>query len=1129
MQGQNAPAKVTQAGKAPQKTGPAGKTTKRPADPVAEALRVNALGVAYMNQQRIAEALGLFEQAARLDPKLGAARLNQGIALLNLQRAEQARKVLADASRGQPENPRVWYNLGLLYRGAAEMEQALAAFERAARLDANDADTQYFVGATLAQLQRYDAAVAAFERAIALNRFHASAEFGLARALQRQGQEEKAAAHLARFQRLTQERLGAPLSQGYGEQGKYSLAEQPAAARPAPSPAIPVTFVPVPPERSGVRFEAGKQDTPSSPLGAGACAFDYDNDGEPDLLFLSNSRGRPLALFRRLRWGQFEDVTAASGIRLQGIPTGCAAGDYDNDGWTDLVIAVLGERLVVYRNQGDGTFRDVAATAAVNLVAAQQGGPFFVDYDHDGDLDLVVTNTREGPQLWRNNGNGTFTETTKTLGAVKSSDWWGAASDFNNDRAVDLLLGGPEGSPAILLNPREGVFELADPWGRETPGSSVAGVTLDSDKDGWMDLALTSRETPGVSVWRNAEGKRLVPGVVSGLSGRAWGVVALDYDNDGWIDLAVSSGTGSGVRLLRNVGAQGFREVTSTVGLDSVKLADPRSLLVTDVDGDGDSELLIHQAAGSVVLLRNEGGNRNNWLKLSLRGLADNKSAIGAKVEVFAGALYQKFEVQTPNELLVGLGSAKQADIVRLVWPTGVLQDEVNLAAGKRHVIQEIDRRGSSCPIVFAWNGTRYEFIADAIGPGIVGHWVAPGQRNASDPTEYLKIDGMRLVPRDGRLRIRFVEPMEEIVYLDQLRLFAVDHPADTEVHPNEYFYASGPPFPKFKVVASRGARPPAGAWDHRGRDVLGLLRERDRRYVSGFADAPYKGFAELHWVELDLGEPAPKDTPLRLLLHGFTDYFTATSVYAAHQAGVTAVVPYVEARNAAGRWVRVVDDMGFPAGLARTMTADLTGRLPAGTRRIRILTNLKVYWDQILLDRTPEGVPVRLTEAPLAEARLRFLGYPREVRGLPASDIRYVYEEASSTGPYARAVGHYTRYGDVRALVAEAEDHFVILGSGDEVATEFDAQALPPLPAGWSRDYFLYVDGFAKDMDFYAAHGHTVEPLPRHGAERYPYPEGAGYPMRGRHLEYQLEYNTRGESGAGGRFRFQYQARRPD
>src|SRR5581483_62257 len=160
------------------------------------------------------------------------------------------------------------------------------------------------------------------------------------------------------------------------------------------------------------------------------------------------------------------------------------------------------------------------------------------------------------------------------------------------------------------------------------------------------------------------------------------------------------------IRLFRNLGADGFKDVTAEVGLDKIHLNDPRGLITGDYDGDGATDLLITQNHGPAVLLRNEGGNQNHWLRLALKGLNDNKSAIGTKVEVFAGGNRQKWEIygssgylgQNSTEIIAGLGQAKEADVVRMLWPTGVLQDEIEIAANKRQEFLEIDRRGSSCP-----------------------------------------------------------------------------------------------------------------------------------------------------------------------------------------------------------------------------------------------------------------------------------------------------------------------------------------------------------------------------------------------------------------------------------------------
>jgi hypothetical protein len=149
----------------------------------------------------------------------------------------------------------------------------------------------------------------------------------------------------------------------------------------------------------------------------------------------------------------------------------------------------------------------------------------------------------------------------------------------------------------------------------------------------------------------------------------------------------------------------------------------------------------------------------------------------------------------------------------------------------------------------------------------------------------------------------------------------------------------------------------------------------------------------------------------------------------------------------------------------------------------------------------------------PLAHAGLDYLGYPREIRLTPASDTVYSYKNRSMSGPYARAAGNYTRYGDVQQLLEKPDDRFVVFGSGEGVKLDFDARKLQPLPAGWVRDYFFYANGFEKDLDFYAAHAFTVEPLPRHSPLSYPYPDGKEYPADSEHLKYQLEYNTRQRS----------------
>jgi hypothetical protein len=710
-------------------------------------------------------------------------------------------------------------------------------------------------------------------------------------------------------------------------------------------------------------------------------------------------------------------------------------------------------------------------------------------------------------------------------------------SDLNNDRAVDLLVTGSGPAPTFFANPREGHFKPSPLFADSGLPPTVGAVVLDFNKDGWMDVALTHAGSPGITLWRNVQGKRFerVPLPVENVTA-AWGLTVIDIDNDGWLDLvaAVETQHGPELRALRNLGPAGFEDVTARVKLDQVKLVDPRALIAADVDGDGAADLIVTQPKGGPLLLRNVGGSKNHSLLVSMKGVADNKSGIGAKIEIFADGIWQKFEItgasgylsQGAQQLLAGIGSAEHADMVRILWPTGVPQDETEVGTKNTLAVTELDRRGSSCPTLFAWNGKKYEFISDVIGAAVIGHWVSPTAKNNADPDEWIKVEGSQLRPRGGYLSLRFGEPMEEVNYLDQVRLVAIDHPAATEVYPNERFL-NEPPFASGRAVLSADAHPVAGAWDDKGHDVSELLRTRDHQYVRDFTNLPFAGFANQHTLTLDLGEWTSAQ-PLRLLLHGFIEYFSASSMYAAWQADLTPMPPYVEAQLPDGSWKKVIDDMGFPAGLPRTVVVDLTGKLPPGTRRIRLVTNLQIYWDQALVDNGPEAPQlIHQTELPLASAQLAFRGYPQQIDGKTPGDLTYNYQHISQTGPFTRSRGSYTRYGEVSPLLKQVDEAFVIFGSGEDIDVEFSTASLPPLKRGWKRDYFFYANGFVKDMDFYEASPFTVADMPFHGMSSYPYPASEHYPQDDRRIQYELEWNDRFDSGRGAQeYGFHYEPR---
>jgi tetratricopeptide (TPR) repeat protein len=1102
----------------------------------AEAIRQNNRGVAQMGQQFTERAAASFAGAFKKDPRMAQAAINEGIALLAQQKLDEAKKALEQAIVLNPASAQAWYNLGLAQHGGNELTDALASFQQAVKLDPRDADSWYFEGACYQEMRQFDKAIATFEKTLEINRLHASAEFALARSLQRTGHITEAKEHFARFQHLTSTKISSALGLSYGEQGHYSTVtavEEPETIRHAMIPVRLVAQPMVAPDSGSAR---------SWTTTGGACMIDAMGSGQMDLV-LMQAGAQAIRILHNRGGGSFEELdTASMGLGASGHAVACAVGDYDGDGLNDLAVA-LEDRVLLFHNLGHGQFKDVTAQSGL-LPRNRPTGITFVDYDHDGDLDLLLTGAPLKPGdgsnvLWRNNGDGTFTEQTEPTG-LGGSGKTGAAilTDFNNDRAVDLAVTGDGPLPLIYVNPREGKYPRQPLYANVKFPPTVGIAVLDYNKDGWMDIAVTHAGAPGLTLWRNVEGPdhigRRFERVALPLIGavRGWGLTPIDIDNDGWIDLAAVVETKSGprVKVFRNRGDGSFEDVSHALGLDSVRLAAPRGLIAADVDGDGAPDLIVTQENAPPMLLRNEGANKNHFVRIDLTGFADNKTALGVKVEVFANGLWQKWELagasgyqtQAPPQILVGLGQAPGIDLLRILWPTGVLQDEIDLPQQRVIAMKEADRRGSSCPVLFAWDGHRYKFVTDVIGAAVVGHWFTPARRNTPNPGEWVKIDGMNVALVAGKISVRFMEPMEEVNYIDQLRMVAVDHPEDVEVNPDERFL-DDPPFASGRVVASKETRPPVGAWDGEGRDVLDKLTRRDHVFASGFTALPYDGFANLHALTLDLGQ-IKADAPLRLLMTGYVNYFSATSLYSAWQAGLKEIPPYVEAQLPDGTWQRIPGDAGFPAGLERTIVVDLTGKLPAGTQRIRLMTNLQIFWDQVLIDQSV-GAQTRTTEIPLASAKMHFRGYPKQIEGASPGDLDYDYNLVSLTGPFQRERGNYTHFGDVTPLLENIDDRFVVFGSGEEIAAEFDAENLPALPAHWKRDYLFYANGFVKDMDWWDASPFTVAQMPFHGMSTYPYPAGEKHPDDAASLDYRLNWNDRFDAGEPVRsYRFNYQ-----
>ncbi|MDT7604901.1 MAG: hypothetical protein QOF61_2898, partial [Acidobacteriota bacterium] len=364
-----------------------------------------------------------------------------------------------------------------------------------------------------------------------------------------------------------------------------------------------------------------------------------------------------------------------------------------------------------------------------------------------------------------------------------------------------------------------------------------------------------------------------------------------------------------------------------------------------------------------------------------------------------------------------------------------------------------------------------------------------------------------QLRERGGRYELRVTNELEEAMFVDRLQLVAIAHPAGTEVYPNEGM--TDPPRP-YVLYKTRGARPPLAATDDHGRDVLARITRMDREYPDDFRRDPVRGYADEHTLTLKLDDGVPAGRRTLLLLTGWTDYAWSSDNVAASQAGKAMTTPSLQVRDARGAWKTVIEDIGIPVGRPQTVTVDLTGKFLGASREVRIVTNMRALWDQILVDTSGGDSPAQLTRFDPVIANLRWRGFSRETTPDGREPYGYDYEQVSYTSPWKVMPGRYTRVGDVRELLLNADDMFVISRPGDEISLSFDASKLPPLPAGWTRTFLLYADGFSKEMDINSASPDQILPLPFHGMTKYPYGASEAYPMTAQRRAYMERYNTR-------------------
>lgn len=1139
-----------------------------------EAYRANNIGVALLEQFKYKEAADAFKRALQLNPGLGLARINLGIALYNVPDLAGAQREEQAVIETTPTAPQPYYMLGLIARMQNRPEDAIAQFQRVLNIDPNDVGASVNIGQLYIQQRKYPEAVAALRKALAAEPYNSTALYNLGTTLIRSGNRDEGQAIIQRFQELRKSGSGSTIGQNYLEQGRYAEAVASTGAESdlvdRAIPAVTFTLAQAAiPARSTEQAQAPPIDaaTPllgrqfkiadlndssrqeiAAALGGDVSLFDFDGDGDLDLFWVSPKE----QLLYRNDNGKFTEITSQAGAlsaKFTGTGVGAVAGDYDNDSKPDLFVIRYGG-LALYHNDG-GKFSDITSTAGIPAYPYLPSSVAFVDVDHDGDLDVFIAGLADlskAPKggesavfpddfagapnlLLRNDGNGKFSDVTSTAKLNRIGQSLAVVpTDFNNRRDVDMLVVNYGNAPELFSNQRDSTFRnLAKEVGLVAEGRWTSAAAGDLNKDGYTDFFFGRTDGPGLFAISDGLEKFKTVAAPSG-SEAVRAAQFLDYDNDGLLDCAAL--TAKGLRIWRNVGS-GWMDVSETAarslaGGASQAITD-RVLAAGDIDNDGDTDVIVLSSSGALSLGRNDGGNTNRSLRVNLAGKVSNRSGVGAKIEMRAGSLMQKLEsysaspAPAPADFVFGLGKRSGADAVRVLWPAGIVQAETEItktqtatagAPDKRPPVVtlsviELDRKPSSCPYLYAWNGERFAFITDFMGGGEMGHLEEPGLYNTPDPDEYVRIRGDQLKERDGRYELRVTNELEEALFVDHLQLVAVAHPRGIEVYPNEGLI--NPPLPPFKLYGTRGARAPLTAVDDHGHDVLSRITHLDRQYPDDFRLQPIRGYADEHTLTMKLFEGrVASPERIILLLTGWTDYAWSSDNLAASQSGKALTLPALQVRDAQGRWRTVIDNVGIPVGRPQTVTLDLTGKFLTANREVRIVTSMRIYWDQILVDTSSGEFPFEITRLDPLVANLHWRGFSREITADGREPFGYDYEEVSFSSPWKVMLGRYTREGDVRELLRKSDDIFVISRPGDEISLSFAADKLPPLPPAWTRTFLLYGDGFSKEMDINSASPDDIYPLPFHGMTKYPYTDPMVYPMTGRRRSYIERYNTR-------------------
>jgi cytochrome c-type biogenesis protein CcmH/NrfG len=1110
-------------------------------EPYERYLRLFQVGEAAADTDQPDLANARFTEAIKLIPQEPAAYADRGLLALRLNQLDAAGRDLGEASRLAPGNPEIEAMLGHLDRARGRFADAATHFRKALESRPNDLPVLYALARTVEQEGGPNADAdyqRLIERGLTLRPTNLRLLRDRATVAIRRGDKTTLADTLAAYGRLApgwdkeavaaldklKEKAAGKIDEslindldlldnllkaepGYVRSVQAVDPDQKAVgelmsgfvrlapARPTPAPADPHAFEP--------------------------CAPFTNTSADTILPVWLDPRGKPAVFAANAKEVFRADADAptlpfpAGPNRVPPSSNGVIAFDWNNDQRPDLLLAGAGGLRFFQGGEG-GSFTDVTARTSLSSEVLNDDyyGVWAIDYEADGDLDVVAA-PRSGPvRVLRNNGDGTW-KALEPFAGVRDVRAF-ASGDLDNDGAPDAAFIDAKGRLFIFSNERMGLFRERNlPVDESASGRFLALAVADANNDGTLDLIAMRADGAVLRFADKNEGKswqvtaigqwQHMPADAAPGSVR---LICADLDNNGGVDLLASGAMGTLVWLAEGAGKFALLPgVLPERVFAAVNLHDTGYLYLLALDSNGKPMSYAYPAQRTkhyhsiTVRPRAAAGVPRGDSRI-------NSFGVGGTVEVRTGRLVQKVPITGP-EVHLGIGADKQAQVVRVDWPNGTFQVEFEVEPGKPIIAEQ--RLKGSCPFLFADDGSGVKFVTDFLWSTPLGMYINGQDKGGFlQTTDWVKVRGDQLAARDGYYDLRVNANLWETHFLDWIAFKVVDHPPGTEVFVDERF-AVTPMQPQVYVTAP--PRPVDRALDDEGRDVTEIVRKVDGRYLDTFGRGIFQGLTRDHWVEIDLGEAASSEGPLYLLATGWihpTDSSLNVAISQGQHGPPSVVV--LEVPDGSGNWKPAGPPLGFPTGKNKTMVIRLDGSAGPGVpRRLRLRTNMEIYWDALATARGLDGQLAKIQDVTLETAELRYRGVLEMTQANASSPELPNYDKVSARRQYWRdLIGYYTRFGDVHELLAKVDDRYVIMNAGDELAFRFRAPPAPP--AGWQRDFVWISDGWVKDGDFNTRFSKTVLPLPAHDQTSYDTPPGRlqDDPVYRRHPEDWRKYHTR-------------------